>query len=257
MPRAVLVTGGSGGIGAATVRSLGRHGCRVAVGYRSDRATADAVAGAIRDDGGTAVAVGGDVSEEADVARMFAEATDVLGPLDGCVVNAGVQADAPTIDMTLDQWRRVTSTDLDGAFLTARTFLNGLPDDGEGPRGVLVFVTSVHAHIPWAGHANYAAAKAGAGMLMRTLAQEVAPAGIRVNAVAPGAIATDINRDAWEDDEGRDALLRLIPYGRLGTGEDVARAVAWLLSDAADYVTGTTLIVDGGMSLYPGFVGNG
>jgi glucose 1-dehydrogenase len=203
------------------------------------------------------LAVGGDVSEEADVARMFAEATDVLGPLDGCVVNAGVQADAPTIDMTLDRWRRVTSADLDGAFLTARTFLNGLPDDGEGPRGALVFVTSVHAHIPWAGHANYAAAKAGAKMLMRTLAQEVAPAGIRVNAVAPGAIATDISRDAWEDDEGRDALLRLIPQGRLGTGEDVARAVAWLLSNAADYVTGTTLVVDGSMSLYLRFMGNG
>lgn len=141
MPGAVLVTGGSGGIGAATARLLARRGCRVAVGYRSDRASADEVVGAIRGAGGTAVAVGGDVSQEADVTRMFAEAADALGPLDGCAVNAGVQADAPTIDMTLDQWRRVASTDLDGAFLTARTFLNGLPDDGGGPRGALVFVT--------------------------------------------------------------------------------------------------------------------
>lgn len=225
-PRTVLVTGGNDGIDAATARLLARRGCHVAIGYRSDRATAHAVAGVIGDASGTAVAVGGDVSREADVARMFAEAANTLGPLDGCVGNAGVQADAPTIDMTFDQWRGVTSTDLDDAFLTARTFLNCLLDDGECPHGALALVTSVHADIPWAGHANCASAKAGAGMLMRTLAEEVAPAGIRVNAVAPGGIATDITRDASEDEKSRDALLPPIPYDRVGTGDDVVRAVA-------------------------------
>ena len=258
--RAVFVTGGSGGIGEGIAGTLGARGAKVAVGYHSGREDAERVCEAIRAVGGEAVAVGGDVSDETDVERAFAEAADALGPLYGAVINAGLQADADVEQMSLDQWRKVMRVDLDGAFLTARAFLRRLGDDtpsDAAARASLVFVTSVHQFIPWAGHANYAAAKGGVEMFMASLAQEVACQRVRVNAVAPGAIKTPINESVWSDDAARAKLLELIPYARLGQPEDVANAVAWLLSDEADYVTGTTLTVDGGMSLYPGFIGNG
>jgi glucose 1-dehydrogenase len=119
--------------------------------------------------------------------------------------------------------------------------------------GKIIFTSSVHQEIPWAGHANYAAAKGGLELLMQTMAQELAPEGIRVNAIAPGAIRTEINRPAWETQDAEAALLRLIPYGRVGNPDDVAKAAVWLASDESDYVVGTTLFVDGGMALYPAF----
>lgn len=259
--RAVFVTGGSGGIGEGIVHRLTASGAKVAVGYHSSKDDADRVCAVVADAGGEAVAIGGDVSEEEDVARAFAEAAEQLGPLFGVVVNAGLQDDANVDEMSLGQWRKVTKVDLDGAFLTARAFLRGLGDktvvQSAAARGSVVFVTSVHQFIPWAGHANYAAAKGGVKLFMESLAQEVASQGVRVNAVAPGAIKTPINENVWGDDAKRKELLKLIPYGRLGHPEDVANAVAWLMSDQSDYVTGTTLTVDGGMGLYPGFIGNG
>ena len=272
LPHNVLVTGASSGIGRVIAVRLARAGVGVAVNYHGGRERAADLVREIEGDGGRAVVIGGDMSDESDVERAFAEARDALGPLDGCVLNAGMQRDASLARMTLEEWRAPLTLDLDGAFLGARVFLRQLPEraDGTDPetsgvvpgerpraRGAIVFVTSVHAFVPWAGHANYAAAKAGADMLMRTMAQEVAHEGVRANAVAPGAIRTPINRDVWDDPKRLEKLMELIPYGRLGEGDDVAEAVAWLLSDASDYVTGTTLTVDGGMSLYPGFIGNG
>ena len=266
LPRAVFVTGASSGIGRAIALMLGRRGSGVAVGYHGGKERAAAVVEKIEAAGGRALAVQGDMSREEDVGRSFDEAAEALGPLDGCVVNAGLQADAAFRDMTLEDWRKAMALDLDGAFLCAREFVRRLPEerpeDGGAPRnggarGALVFVSSVHQFVPWAGHANYAAAKGGVGMLMRSLAQELAAEGVRANAVAPGAIRTAINEDVWKDDAARARLLELIPQNRLGEADEVAEAVLWLLSGASAYVTGHTLTIDGGMALYPGFVGNG
>lgn len=208
--------------------------------------------------GRDAIAVQADVSRADQCEALFAAAAARFGGIDIAVMNAGIQRDAAFADMTLAQWQQVLGVNLTGAFLCAqqatRQFRRqGRRPDGARSIGTLLFISSVHETIPWAGHANYAAAKGGLGMLMRTLAQELAPEGIRANAIAPGAIRTEINRPAWDDPGSLDALLQLVPYGRIGEPEDVANAAVWLASDAADYVVGATLYVDGGMTQYPAF----
>ena len=268
--RRALVTGASSGIGLEVARGLAEAGAAVAVNYRSHPEPAEAMVAEINARGGRAVAIGADVSREDEVERLFAEAAAALGGLDALVANSGIQKDAPVSEMTLADWNAVLGVNLTGQFLCCREAVRSFRRQrgetpgggaaGDGAKralGSIVCMSSVHEVIPWAGHVNYAASKGGIGMLMRTLAQEVAPERIRVNAVAPGAIRTPINREAWETPEALEKLLRLIPYGRIGEPEDVARAVTWLSSDEADYVTGTTLFVDGGMTLYPGFADNG
>src|SRR5690606_34225 len=175
------------------------------------------------------------------------------------VANAGIQRDAPVLDMSAEAWDRVIAVNLTGQFLcaqaAARQFVaQGRPPDGARALGNILFISSVHQRIPWAGRVNYTASKGGVKLLMESMAQELAPRGIRVNAIAPGAIRTDINRSEWQDEAGRAAMLEQIPYGRIGDPDDIAQAAAWLVSDAADYVVGTTLFVDGGMTLYPSFL---
>lgn len=258
----VIVTGGSSGIGAGVAVAMAAAGASIAVNFHSD---ADGAAGLVRriiSDGGKAVAIRADVSNEAEVQKLFSDTVSAFGRVDVVVANSGVQQDAPIGDMTLSDWRKVVDVNLTGQFLCMREAVRQFRSQPTGARparskGVIVAMSSVHEVIPWAGHANYAAAKGGIRMLTRSLAQEVAPERIRVNAIAPGAIRTPINKEAWDTDEALTKLLRLIPYGRLGEPEDVARAAVWLASDAADYVTGTTLFVDGGMSLYPEFRENG
>lgn len=250
----VLVTGGSSGIGRAVALAFGRSGAQVGVNYRSDRAAADAVVAAIGDGGGEAVAIAGDVADEGSVTAMFAATDAAFGGVDCVIVNAGVQADATITEMTLAEWRKVMAVNLDGAFLTARAAITRFrdnPDDGDGRgRGRLVFVTSVHETIPWSGHANYAAAKGGVRLLMQSLAKETAAEGIRVNAVAPGPVHTGINDDVMADRDARREVLAQVPMARLGAAEEIAAACLFLCSDAATYVCGHSLVVDGGMSLY-------
>ncbi|MEW6273184.1 MAG: glucose 1-dehydrogenase [Thermodesulfobacteriota bacterium] len=257
-----LVTGGDGGIGTEVSRSLARAGAAVAVNYRRRDDAARRLVEEIRAEGGRATAVRGDVTREDDVVAMFRRIEEELGGLDVLINNAGVQCDAAVHEMSLDDWNDVIAVNLTGQFLCAReatrVFLRrGVRSGVSRAAGKIVFVSSVHDVIPWAGHANYAAAKGGVAMLMKTLAQELAAHRIRVNAISPGAIRTPINRAAWETPEAEERLLALIPYGRIGEPGDVGRAVAWLVSDAADYVVGATLYVDGGMTLYPAFIGNG
>ncbi len=257
-----IVTGSSSGIGAGIARELGAAGANVVVNYAGNRDGANEVVHQIIEGGGSAIAVKADVSREEDVASMFREAIDTYGTVDILVSNAGVQKDAAFLDMTLDQWNRVIGINLTGAFLcareAAREFLRrGLVPERSSALGKIIFISSVHEIIPWAGHVNYAASKGGVMLFMKSIAQELGPQKIRVNSIAPGAIKTPINRPAWETPEAEANLLNLIPYNRVGEPVDIARAAVWLASDASDYVHGTSLLVDGGMALYPGFASGG
>jgi len=257
-----LVTGATSGIGRAIAVAMATAGATVTVNYRGDPAAGDAVVEEIDRRGGKAFTVKADVSREAEVERMFAETIERLGTLDILVGNAGLQRDAPFPEMTLEQWNTVIGVNLTGQFLCARAAVREFLRRGIDPQvsraaGKIICISSVHDVIPWAGHVNYAASKGGLMLMMKSLAQEVARHRIRVNSIAPGAIRTRINRDAWAAPEAEAKLLELIPYGRIGVVEDVAAAAVWLASDEADYITGATLYVDGGMTLYPGFEDNG
>ena len=257
-----LVTGASSGIGRAIALALGEAGADVAVNYSSAEAPALEVVGLLKGMGRRAFACKADVGSEADVTRMFQQARDEFGSLDILVNNAGLQKDAPMHEMTLAQWQRVIDVTLTGPFLCAREAVREFRRRGPLPEvsralGKILCISSVHEVIPWAGHVNYAASKGGVMLLMKSIAQEYAAERIRVNSVAPGAIRTPINREAWETPEAYAALLKLIPYKRIGEPDDLARAAVWLVSDEADYVHGATLFVDGGMTLYPGFESGG
>jgi glucose 1-dehydrogenase len=257
-----LVTGGSSGIGEGCALGLGAAGAAVVVNYLSDADEAERVVAAIRAAGGEACAIQADVSKEPEVQRMFGEAIERFGTIDILVNNAGLQQDAAFHEMTLQQWERVMSVNLTGQFLCAREavreFLRrGVVPAVSGAAGKIICMSSVHEVIPWAGHVNYAASKGGIMQLMKSMAQELAPQKIRVNSIAPGAIKTPINRAAWETPEALASLLTLIPYGRIGEPDDIARTAVWLASDLSDYITGATIFVDGGMTLYPGFATGG
>ncbi len=253
-----LVTGANSGIGAGIARALAQAGASVAVNYVSAPERTEALLDDIRDAGGNAIGVQADVSDEGQVHAMFEQVLDEFGDLDILINNAGLQRDAKVQEMSLEDWNFVLGVNLTGQFLCAReairAFLNRrMPRACTCAAGKIICVSSVHDRIPWAGHANYAASKGGVMLLMQTMAQELAAHKIRVNSISPGAIKTPINRMAWDTPEAEAELLELIPYGRVGNVEDVAHAAVWLASDLSDYVTGTTLYIDGGMTLYPGF----
>jgi len=257
-----LVTGANSGIGEACALALGAAGAAVAVNYVSRPEDAERVAQQIRQGGGEAIALQADVSREEQVTAMFAELLTTFGTIDVLVNNAGLQRDSPFHKMTLEQWNTVMGVNLTGQFLCAREavreFLRrGVVSRVSSAAGKIICMSSVHEVIPWGGHVNYAASKGGVMQLMKSMAQELAPKKIRVNSIAPGAIKTPINRSAWDTPGAEAELLRLIPEGRVGVPEDIATVAVWLASDASDYVTGTTLFVDGGMTLYPGFATGG
>ena len=263
--RVAVVTGANSGIGRGVALELAAAGARVVVNHRPEedsRRRAAEVVDAIAQAGGAAVAAAADISREDDVEQLFRVARDHFQGVDILVNNAGIEQPAAIQDMTLAQWQRVIDVNLTGQFLCSRAavraFLGRQPKPPpDSAAGKIIFISSVHEVIPWAFQANYAASKGGVSLLMQSLAQELAPMKIRVNSVAPGAIRTPINAPAWNTPESLAALLKLIPYGRIGEPEDVARAVVWLASDDSDYVTGSTLFVDGGMTLYPAFRGAG
>jgi glucose 1-dehydrogenase len=257
-----LVTGASSGIGEGIARALAAAGAAVVVNYNSKPDAALRIVDELVSGGAEALAIGADVSREDEVQAMFAKTVATWGTLDILVNNAGLQADAAFTEMTLAEWNRVIGINLTGMFLCAREAAREMIRRGPRPEvsratGKILCISSVHEVIPWAGHVNYAASKGGVKLLMQSLAQELAPHRIRVNSIAPGAIKTPINRAAWETPEALTALLKLIPYGRIGLPEDIGKAAVWLASDDADYVHGQTIFVDGGMTLYPEFANGG
>lgn len=257
-----IVTGASSGIGKAVAIALGAAGADVAVNYVGSEQPAAEVVNTITSRGGRAIAVQCDVSKEDQVKAMFARTIQEFGTVDILINNAGLQKDAALVDMTIDQWNTVIGVNLTGQFLCAREAVREFVRRGVKPEvsvsaGKIICISSVHEVIPWAGHVNYAASKGGVMLMMKSIAQEVAPLRIRVNSVCPGAIRTPINTSAWNTPEAYASLMTLIPYKRIGEPEDIGRVVVFVASDLADYVNGTSIFVDGGMCLYPGFATGG
>jgi len=259
-----IITGASSGIGAGVAIALAGAGATVVINHpgESSREAADAILTTIKNAGGAGILYACDVSKEGEVQKMFADVIMQFGTLDILVNNAGLQRDSPFQDMSLDEWNTVLSVNLTGQFLCAREavreFLRrGVVPERSRAAGKIICMSSVHEMIPWAGHANYAASKGGIMQLMKSIAQEFAPHKIRVNSIGPGAIKTPINHQAWDSPAAEQKLLELIPYGRVGITADIGAAAVWLASDDSDYITGITLFIDGGMTLYPGFSTNG
>lgn len=257
-----LVTGASSGIGRAVAIALGHAGANVVVNYHSEPDAAREVVAEIERCGTRAIAAGADVSDEAQVQRLFEQTRDAFQNLDILVNNAGVQRDAPFHEMTVEQWDTVINVNLRSQFLCAREAVREFMRQGVRPEvsvaaGKILCISSVHDVIPWAGHVNYAASKGGVMLMMKSVAQEVAPHHIRVNSICPGAVRTPINVEAWHTPEAYDDLMRLIPYKRIGEPDEIGRVAVWLASDDADYITGASIYVDGGMTLYPGFEAGG
>lgn len=260
--QSALVTGASSGIGKAVAIALANEGANVVVNCSSHPERGQEVVDEIKKNGGTAIVYQADVSKEDKVQEMFAEMYKTFGTIDILVNNAGLQQDAKFTEMTLEQWQKVIDVNLTGQFLCSREAAKEFIKRGVVPErsvaaGKIICMSSVHDIIPWAGHVNYAASKGGVMLLMKSIAQELAPQKIRVNSISPGAIKTRINASEMETQEEIDKILTLIPYNRIGAPEDVGKLAVWLASDESDYITGATIYIDGGMTLYPGFDGNG
>ncbi len=257
-----IITGANSGIGKGISIALADAGADVAVNFIVNPEAADELVERIKSKGVNSFKIKADVSNEQEVIQMFESVKKNFGTIDILVNNAGIQRDSPFDEMPLEKWNKVISVNLTGQFLCAREAVKefkrrGVNKDISCSAGKIIHISSVHEKIPWAGHANYASSKGGVMMLMKTIAQEVAPFRIRVNSICPGAIKTPINTKAWKTDEAYKKLMNLVPYNRIGEVEDIGRVAAWLASDQADYITGASIFVDGGMTLYPGFATGG
>ncbi len=257
-----IVTGANSGIGRAIAIAMGKEGANIVLNWVANQDATNAVVQEIEATGARVIPVRADVSNEEDVTQLFNAAVSEYGTVDILVNNAGLQRDAPFHEMTLEQWGLVLGVNLTGQFLCARAAVREFLRRGMRPEvscalGKIICISSVHEVIPWGGHVNYAASKGGVMLMMKSIAQELGPRKIRVNSIAPGAIKTPINVNAWNTPEAEQKLLELIPYGRVGEPSDIGAVAAWLASDEADYIHGASLFVDGGMTLYPGFSTNG
>ncbi len=256
-----LVTGSSSGIGHGVAVALAKAGADVVINYAGNKEKAETVADEVSKFGGKVLIAKADVSNEGEVQSMFQLMVKEFGTIDILVNNAGLQQDSPFAEMTLEKWNKVLGINLTGQFLcareTVREFVRRGMRDVSCALGKIICMSSVHEMIPWSGHVNYATSKGGIMLMMKSIAQELAPQKIRVNSICPGAIKTPINKEAWETPEALEELMNVIPYKRIGQVEDIGNTVVWLASDLADYVNGTSIFVDGGMTLFPGFSTNG
>ncbi|MGC1515872.1 MAG: SDR family oxidoreductase [Maribacter sp.] len=259
-----IITGSSSGIGEAVAKAMAKEGANVIINYLSSKEKAEEVADWITKNAscGDAITIQCDVSKEDDVKGMFKKTVSHFGTVDVCVANSGIQLDHKLHEMPLKDWQKVIDVNLTGQFLCAKEAIiefkrRGMRKEVSKSLGKIIHMSSVHEVIPWAGHANYAASKGALIMLMESICQEYAPDKIRCNSIAPGAVKTDINKDVWSTKEGKENMLKLIPYKRIGVPEDIGSVASWLASDESEYINGTTIFVDGGMTCYPGFSKNG
>ncbi|GAB3803548.1 SDR family oxidoreductase [Spirosoma humi] len=259
-----VITGASSGIGAGVAKSLALAGATVVVNYpgESSKDAASAVLSEITNEGGTGIIAQCDVTQEDQVIKFFADVVAQYGTIDILVNNAGLQRDAKFHEMTLDQWNTVIGVNLTGQFLCAREAIReflrrGPRPDVSAATGKIICMSSVHELIPWGGHVNYATSKGGVKMLMQSLAQEYGDRRIRVNSICPGAIQTPINKSAWETPQALNSLMTLIPYNRIGQPADIGNLAVFLASDQSDYITGASIFIDGGMTVFEGFASNG
>ena len=260
--QSALVTGANSGIGEAIAVGLGEAGANVAVNYVVDPAAAEAVADKIRSFGSKAITLKADVSNEREVKSMYKAMFKEFGTIDILVNNAGLQRDAAFHEMTLNQWNKVINVNLTGQFLCAREAIREMLRRGpvseiSAACGKIICMSSVHEIIPWAGHVNYASSKGAIKMFMQSLAQEYGDRKIRVNSICPGAIQTPINTDAWSTPQAMASLMTLIPYNRIGQPVDISNLAVFLASDASDYITGASIFIDGGMTVFEGFAEGG
>ncbi|BAU54764.1 SDR family oxidoreductase [Mucilaginibacter gotjawali] len=260
--QSALITGADSGIGKGVALAMAAAGANVIINHVDAHEVAEQTVDEITAAGGNAFAIHADISNEDEVKAMFAEMYRHYGTIDILVNNAGLQRDSRFVDMTLEQWNTVIGINLTGQFLCAREaakefIKRGVVEGRSRAAGKIICMSSVHEVIPWAGHVNYATSKGGISMFMKSIAQELAPHKIRVVAIGPGAIQTPINKSAWDTPAALNKLLTLIPYNRIGEPGDIGKLATWLASDEADYITGTTIFMDGGMTLYPGFADNG
>lgn len=257
-----LVTGANSGIGAGVAKSLAQAGANVIINYVSKPEEAEAIVGELKGFGVDALAIQADVSKEDQVQAMFKQAVEHFGTIDILVNNAGLQRDAKFDEMTLAQWQMVIDVNLTGQFLCAREAIREFLRRGPRPEvsratGKIICMSSVHETIPWAGHVNYASSKGAIKMLMQSLAQEYGDRQIRVNSICPGAIQTPINTGAWNTPQALNSLMTLIPYNRIGQPEDIGNLAVFLSSDDSDYITGASIFIDGGMTVFESFSDGG
>ncbi|HEV2405862.1 MAG TPA: glucose 1-dehydrogenase, partial [Ktedonobacterales bacterium] len=248
--KVAIVTGGSLGIGAGIVQRLAQEGAAVALDYHTHDTQANAIAQTIKSAGGRVLVVQADVSSVASVQNLVQQTVATFGRLDILVNNAGIEEPAPFLSVDEASWERQIAVDLKGPYFATQTAAKQMAAQGGG--GVIINISSVHEDLPMVGNAVYCAAKGGLRMLTRTLATELASHGIRIVNVGPGAVATPINAVTLNDPVKKQALLGEIPLGRVALPEDIANAVAWLASDQASYITGTTIFIDGGLMVYAG-----
>ncbi|WP_208560019.1 glucose-1-dehydrogenase [Marinilactibacillus kalidii] len=249
--KVAVVTGGSKGIGEAIAIRLGQERMSVVINYHSDEEGANEAVEKIEKNGGKAVAVQADIGDEEGAATLLNAALDNFGTLDLWVNNAGMENKASTHELSFDDWSKVMNVNLDGVFLGSKTALNQFLK--EDKKGTIINMSSVHDKIPWPTFSHYAASKGGVKLFTESIALEYAHKGIRVNMISPGAINTAINAEKFEDEQAKQTTLNMIPMDYIGKPEEVSAAAAWLASSESSYVTGTTLYVDGGMTLYPSF----
>lgn len=259
-----IITGSSSGIGAGIAKSMAEAGATVVINYPTEGSLekATVILNEIIDKGGHGMVCQCDVSKEEEVITMFQSVIKQFGTVDILVNNAGIQKDSKFTEMTLDQWNAVIGVNLTGQFLCAREAIKEFLRRGIDPTrsvacGKIIHISSVHEIIPWAGHANYASSKGAIKMLMQTLAQEYGADKIRVNSICPGAIQTSLNKNAWQTTQELNSLLTLIPYNRIGQPQDIGNLAVFLASDMADYITGASIFIDGGMTTFESFSENG